>query len=229
MPLLGAAALLLSFDVAKEAIREHDHWHTHEHLPERLSIPGFLRGTRWAAVRGEPRYMVLYEVESLDTLSSAAYLERLNSPTPWTSKMMSHYRGMVRGLCSVVASEGLGGGRLCLLVRFQRAAGAEAAIDAWLREDVLRRLPSQPGLGGAHLLRGAAQARMTNEQRIRGADAAVDSALIVTGYDEPALERAEQEILGDSGLGSRGATGLGTGLYEMHYTLSQNEVSRASA
>jgi hypothetical protein len=44
MPLLGTAAMLLSFDVAEEAIAEHDEWHTHEHFPERLSIPGFLRG-----------------------------------------------------------------------------------------------------------------------------------------------------------------------------------------
>jgi len=46
MPLLAQAAMLLSFDVAREAIRQHDDWHTHEHLPERLSIPGFLRGSR---------------------------------------------------------------------------------------------------------------------------------------------------------------------------------------
>lgn len=34
MPLLGKAALLLSFDIVPEAIPEHDEWHTHEHLPE---------------------------------------------------------------------------------------------------------------------------------------------------------------------------------------------------
>lgn len=45
MPLLGSAAMLLLFDVTGEAIAEHDVWHTHEHLAERLSLPGFLRGT----------------------------------------------------------------------------------------------------------------------------------------------------------------------------------------
>lgn len=48
MPLLGSAAMLLSFDIVPP---EHDDWHTHEPLPERLSIPGFLRGTRWVAAR----------------------------------------------------------------------------------------------------------------------------------------------------------------------------------
>ena len=86
MALLGNAAMLLSFDVAPDAIDEHDDWHTHEHLPERLSIPGFVRGTRWVAPEGQPRYFVMYEVEELATLASAAYLERLNNPTPWTRK-----------------------------------------------------------------------------------------------------------------------------------------------
>lgn len=68
--------MLLAFDIDAEAIAEHDDWHTHEHLPERLSIPGFLRGTRWVAVQGQPRYCVLYEVADLATLRSPAHLER---------------------------------------------------------------------------------------------------------------------------------------------------------
>ena len=33
MPVLGSAAMLLSFDIEADAIAEHDRWHTHEHLP----------------------------------------------------------------------------------------------------------------------------------------------------------------------------------------------------
>jgi hypothetical protein len=51
MPLLGSAAMRLSFDIAPELAAEHDHWHLFEHLPERLSIPGFRRGTRHAPGR----------------------------------------------------------------------------------------------------------------------------------------------------------------------------------
>src|SRR5438132_9308533 len=84
MALLGKAAMLLTFDVEQAAIPEHDDWHTHEHLPERLAIPGFLRATRWVVVRGAPRYVVIYEVDRLETLGSRNYLDRLNHPTPWT-------------------------------------------------------------------------------------------------------------------------------------------------
>jgi hypothetical protein len=59
---LRSAAMLLSFDVAAEAQAEHDDWHSYEHLPERLAIPGFLRGSRWRMLAGGPGYYVTYEV-----------------------------------------------------------------------------------------------------------------------------------------------------------------------
>src|SRR5450631_688567 len=128
MPLLGQAAMLLLFDVVQDAIHEHDEWHTHEHLPERLSIPGFVRGTRWVASGGQPRYFVMYEVEQLAVLTSNAYVERLNHPSPWTSKMMTSYRGMSRGFCTVTGSFGFGMGTASLLMRFKPSAGTESAL-----------------------------------------------------------------------------------------------------
>ena len=130
MPLQGSAAMLLSFDVDAEVVQEHDRWHTHEHLPERLSIPGFCQGTRWVALGDGPRYMVLYEVESLATLGSQAYLDRLNQPTPWTTRMMPHYRGMSRGLCRVLRSCGLGMGHYALQLRFKPAQASESVSKA---------------------------------------------------------------------------------------------------
>ena len=98
-------ALLLLFDVADDAIAEHDDWHTHEHMPERLAIPGFLRGTRWTRTTPGPRYCVIYEVESPAVLGSPAYRARLDAPTPWTTRMMACYSGMRRTLCEVVAAD----------------------------------------------------------------------------------------------------------------------------
>lgn len=71
---------------------------------------------------------MLYEVQALQTLASPAYLARLNQPTPWTSRLMLHYRGMQRGLCAVAGSQGLGSGPWALLTRFAPAPGAEGAL-----------------------------------------------------------------------------------------------------
>ena len=225
MPLLGQAAMLLSFDVVQDAIPEHDDWHTHEHLPERLSIPGFLRGTRWVAVQGQPRYFVMYEVERLATLASDAYLERLNNPSPWTSKMMPHYRGMTRGFCSVAGSFGFGMGNASVLIRFKPAAETGPSLRKWLLQDFLSLLPSRHGIGSAHLFEGALTPQMTNEQRIRGADAGVDSALLVTGYSQDALASLTQADLGNGQLESRGATGILGAMYGIEYSLIHREVA----
>jgi len=225
MPLLGSAAMLLSFDIDAEAIEEHDRWHTHEHLPERLSIPGFLRGTRWVATAGAPRYLVLYEVQSLQTLASEAYLARLNNPTPWTRKMMPHYRGMTRGLCAVLGSVGHGQGGTAALVRFTSEESKAASLQCWLLDEVLPRVPQLPGFGSAHLLRGAQAAAMTHEQRIRGADRGVDSAIILTGYDGEAVAACARGLCAADALPRRGAAELTSAVYALGYSLASAEVA----
>jgi hypothetical protein len=224
MPLLGSAAMLLSFDVDAEALEEHDRWHTHEHLPERLSIPGFHRGTRWIATEGRPRYMVLYEVETLGTLTSEAYLARLNNPTPWTAKMMPHYRGMNRGLCAVLGSFGFGQGGTAALIRFTPEASRAVQLNRWLLEEALPVVPQMPGLGSAHLLQGAQEAAMTNEQRIRGTDRGVESALLVTGYDSNSVAAYANDLSSGGGLSNRGADELSCATYRWSYSLASAEV-----
>ena len=54
MGLLGQAALAMWWEVADEWRQEFEDWHTHEHFPERMGVPGFLRGSRWASADGGP-------------------------------------------------------------------------------------------------------------------------------------------------------------------------------
>lgn len=227
MSMLGQAAMLLTFDVAPEAVAEHDDWHTHEHLPERLAIPGFLRGTRWVSSGAGPRYMVLYEVERLEALASEAYLARLNDPSPWTRRMMPHYRGMTRSLCAVACSLGPGVGHFALLVRFAPPRGDEAALDAWLAHEVLPPLPRRPGLSSAHLLCSGLDAPMTAEQRIRGADAAVPRAIVVSGYREEALAEIADAELAVAALARRGATGVAATHYRAAHVLTAADLAPA--
>lgn len=227
MPLLGRSAMLLSFDVAPEAVDEHDRWHTHEHLPERLSIPGFRRGTRWVAIEGGPRYLVLYEVDDLAVLTSPAYLDRLDHPTPWTARMMPHYRGMRRGLCAVAGSVGFGMGGTAALLRYRADEAAAPDLDRWLLDEVLPGLVEGPGLGSAHLLHGAVAAPMTEEQRIRGADGGVDSAIIVTGYDGDAVAACARQLSGAGLLPGHGAQEVTWAVYDRHYALAATELARS--
>jgi hypothetical protein len=166
------AAVAMWWDIAPEVRAEWEEWHSHEHMPERLSIPGFLRGTRYIALSGEPSYFVLYEAADLSVITSGPYLERLNNPTPWSRKMMPHHRNMVRALCEV--REGWGGGVPCAMGTVRSS-----------RRPVM--VPKRAGLTSAHLLEAQPMPGTTTEQRIRGADATTAWVLLVGGYDAQAV------------------------------------------
>lgn len=225
MALLGKAAMILSFDVAPEAIVEHDNWHSHEHFQERMLIPGFLRGSRWVALSGQPNYFVMYEVKDLDTLASPPYLERLNNPSPWTAKMMQHYRGMNRGFCQLTSSLGQGLGQVGLLIRFSPAPEKESNLRQWLCHEVMPTLASRPGLVSAHLLEAALKPELTKEQRIRGKDAGVDWVFLVTGYNAESVNLLTKNEFSEEQLEKRGAFGMVTGLYQMGHSLTDREAA----
>ena len=223
MALLGSGAMILAFDMAPEALSDFDEWYTREHLPERLSVPGFLRGTRWTATSGSPRYFAMYEVKEVGILASPPYLDRLNSPTPWTTKMMAHFRGMTRGFCGVTGSFGVGLGMSGLLLRFKPEAGKEAALRSWLTGEILPGLAKQPGLTSAHLFESALQPRPTGEQSIRGKDAEVDWAILVTGYNAARVADVSTGALSAARLAEAGAEGIVAGVYQQSYALTDRE------
>lgn len=222
---LPRAAMLLSFDITAEARLEHDDWHSHEHLPERLAIPGFVRGSRWTALAGGPAYFVLYEVGELGVLSSPAYMDRLNHPSPWTAKMMLSYRGMRRGLCEIVARGGHGLGSVGLLLRFGVTAHGQVMLCDWLGREMLPTLPAQTGLASSFLFRSGLQAAATVEQSIRGQDAAVDWALLVTGFARSAVEALASGVLLPSALKRRGASDVTSATYQLVHCLSDRDLA----
>jgi hypothetical protein len=206
MALLGTAALAMWWDMAPALRDEFEHWHSHEHFPERLALPGFERATRWRDNEGEG-FFVLYELARHEDLASPAYLARLNAPTPWSVQLMPHHRNMVRSQARVLASHGGGVAAHALTLRLSPSDGAADRLRQHLA-GLLRALPLRPGLAGAHLLQTDAPPlpQATREQQIRGnADRAADWILLVCGYDPQALQALLREELADTPLAEAGA------------------------
>lgn len=199
--MLGKAAVVIWFDVAAAMQAQLEDWHTHEHMPERLRIPGFLRGSRWVFRNS---YFVLYELDRAATLTGAAYLRRLNRPTRWSRKMMPHHLNMVRSLCRVRAR--FGGG----------VPGVLGTVRLSSPPRKLRDLSKREGLSSVHLLQSVPVARtpQTTEQKIRGGDAAADWVLLIGGYRTTAVETALRQTA------PRGAV---SGLYSLSHSQSAKE------
>jgi hypothetical protein len=221
MSLLGSAAVAMWWDMAPDLRSEFEDWHSHEHFPERMSIPGFRRGSRWASEDGGEGFFVLYELETYGTLTSPHYLARLNDPTPWSTKMMPHHRNMVRSQCRILETNGGGVAQFMLTLRVSPAVGQADALHRNLGP-LLARLPSLPGITGAHLLlTETPNAPTTAEQKIRGGDAAADWIILVSGYDPEAVENVAAAELGATSLEQAGTlSSTAASLYRLSYTLT---------
>jgi hypothetical protein len=226
MALVGKGALVIWHDVQDET--DYNEWHSKEHMLERVAVPGFRRGLRYVAVAGSPKYLNLYEVDDLATLTSGPYLARLNDPTPWTRRALPNMHNNSRTLCRVVASCG---GGICGFVLTLQLAPRRASADplrAWLSEQILPQLVERPGIIGAHLLEGdpAASRTGTEEKRLRGdADAIADWIVLVGGYDAAALHRVGEGTLSEEQLLAHAAAGPTFGLYQLLHAITEPDLA----
>jgi hypothetical protein len=85
----ATAALLLIANRVDPALHDnYEEWHRVEHVPERLTMPGFRLARRFAAGDGAERHFVtLYELDGLEALETSAYRRLLANPTPASARM----------------------------------------------------------------------------------------------------------------------------------------------
>ena len=195
--LLGKAALANYHDVEDGAWEEFNAWHTNQHLPERVSVPGFLRGRRYARIRGGPQFFILYETETLSVLRSPPYLERLNSPTDWTRNMSRAATMTVRTAARVTASLGTGVGGTAMTWRLSPLPGRADELREWLSEHALPSALGTWGLVGAHLLEADSEVSRvaTVESSIRpGGDQIADWIILIEGTGEAPIQAVAKTL-----------------------------------
>jgi hypothetical protein len=228
MSLLGKAAVAMWWEVRPEQRSEFVDWHSHEHFPERMSIPGFRRGSRWTGTFEDEAFFVLYELEQYETLTSKEYLDRLNAPTPWSTKMMPQHLSMVRSQCRVAASFGGGVAKSLATIRLSPDAGREKDLRKALVE-ILAELAPKPGLTGAHLMLTDTPktSSPTTEQQIRGADLAADWIVLLSGYDPDVVQKVVADRLSSSVLRIAGARENSTiGHYRLAFTMTPLDLAQ---
>ena len=197
MSLSGLGVVTIWHDLLPEAKDNFYEWHNREHMPERVGIPGFRRGRRYIALQGTPEYFNLYEADSPEVLSGQDYLQRLNAPTPWTREVVASFRNVVRGICRVLYSAGVGQGAVMLTLRFDVPQDALAGIVRLLRQQVLPAIADLRGITGVHLCRADEDGSRveTAEKKARTDGTAIPRwILLVEGISARAVEAATQQV-----------------------------------
>lgn len=221
MALAGGGAVAIWHDIAAEGREDFYAWHGSEHMPERLDVPGFLRGRRFVAVEADLEFFNLYETRSADVVKGDDYRARLNHPTPWTLRAVQHFRGVARSLCRVASSHGAAQGGIVATLRYDIPDAARAQHCVRLDGERLPALVKRPGVAAAHLLVAdeAASSEVNAEQRARGgANQVPRMILMIEGWgDEADFMALVRRELGGETLGAAAPPNLG--FYRTQITL----------
>jgi hypothetical protein len=223
MSLLGQAAVAIWHDIAPEGREEFYAWHGEQHMPERLGIPGFLRGRRYIAVKAGAEFFNLYEQQDMGVTTGPEYLARLNNPTPWTLAAVKHFRNVARSLCAVAASSGHSQGGLIATWRYDVPDARADEHRKVVAENLVPSLARRRQVAGAHLLVADADASAvkTTEQRARGGEQnrVPRWVLMLEGWgDAAAFEALCREALSNRVLAELGAEPADFGLYQLQTT-----------
>jgi hypothetical protein len=139
-------------------------WHNSEHMPERVSIPGFLAGQRYLGHGSSNFFLMMYETREPAVLGGPDYLARLNAPTAWTRESLPHFREPARNIyrrTSVQGKTDLFAAPCMLSLRFNADA-----VDAGL----VARVAAQAGVARTRLFEidSAISGIQTSERKIYG-------------------------------------------------------------
>jgi hypothetical protein len=228
MALRGRAFLAIWHDIAPEGEPDYNVWHTRQHMPERVGIPGFQVARRYVDWNlASQRYFTLYEGTALETFSSDAYRARLNNPTAWSNRVQPHFLNFARSACVTSASVGRGIGGALATIRLNLAPGAVTAFEAGA-EALALRIAAIDGVTGAHF--GAAAPHVTRVQtketelRTRTGEDVFDAVVMIDGIGRREVEAAVPAV--DAML--REAIRIAfmqTAVYDLAYLLTADDVA----
>lgn len=88
-------------------LEEYERWHSIEHVPERLSVPGILQARRYGSLDSAGQFFTGYWLADLAALQNTDYQALLQQPTPWSARMRLQLNNFVRHPANRLGSAGV--------------------------------------------------------------------------------------------------------------------------
>jgi len=172
-------------------------WHNCEHVPERVAIPGFLRGRRYRDLSGDAFFLMFYETRDTATLGSSAYMAALNSPTRWTKEALSHFKEPARNIYSLVrewGGSGVNAAPYLVTMRFNLSADENESKQSALQNNWLNAVSAISGIRRVRFYEvdEAITRIATSERKIYGDGPGAQQYLVFIEGDVPVSEWLDQ-------------------------------------
>jgi len=147
---MSKGLLFMAFDFSSAHADEFHDWYDHEHIPERLRVPGFLNAERWIDEANPTIHVATYDLDSPAVLASAPYRAvGGDNQTVWTKRVTAMCRRIMRyegeqlrpgDLTAPAAAAAL------LVASMNVDPAVEADFNAWYNTEHLPQLAAVPGV-----------------------------------------------------------------------------------
>ncbi|AZO81037.1 MULTISPECIES: DUF4286 family protein [unclassified Bosea (in: a-proteobacteria)] len=126
----SSAFLIFANDVVPEQRAAYESWHGGHHVPQRLTVPGILRATRYRTSGGSPEYLTVYDLADIAVLTSPDYRRLAEQPDVVTQAMRPYLRDPLRLACRSLVAADCSHGELLIMLRMPDVSAAQVA--EWL-------------------------------------------------------------------------------------------------
>jgi hypothetical protein len=185
--------LLVWTDIPAELDYEFNEWYNREHMRDRiLRIDGFIRGRRFVAVAGEPKYLAVYECHSIDVLQSEPYRALVRNPDALSRRFIPVFKNTIKGICDIVADAGEAEGTAIAMLPMVRAPSHDsAALRQWMSQSLLPKLMGEHGIVAARYIeKNPVALAAGTAEHLRPTDQYIDALLMIEAVSETDLAGA---------------------------------------
>ena len=148
----GRAIYLVYTDLVDDGSeQEFNAWYHDRHLPQLKAIAGILDAARYVAVRGGPKYLAVYELESPGVIQSDAFVNRPQTPQDQRMSPRAIGKNLARVLGEQIFPDGLenperGMAPVLQIGRMSVPDAVEAAWNTWYNGEYIPGYRTVPGV-----------------------------------------------------------------------------------
>ncbi len=157
---MAKGLLFASFDTSPAQEDEFNDWYDHEHVPERMRVPGFLNAQRWIGEENPKITVATYDLATHAVMTSPEYRAiGGDNGSVWTKRITAIAKRILRfeGTQTVPGDAvGPAEANALLAVAMNVDPAAEAEWNEWYNSEHLPQLGAVPGVLAARRFQAAA-------------------------------------------------------------------------
>ncbi|TCT06111.1 DUF4286 family protein [Aquabacter spiritensis] len=196
----AGCALIAWADMAADDEPRFNEWYNREHMRDRvMRFPGILRGRRYVAEGGGPKYLAIYEATEAAVFADPNYVRLVTDPDPLSRHFILRFRNARRTISQILFAYGEGEGAALALWRLP-VEGEPGALGSDQLEVAARQALERPGVVAVRLTRhDAAATEASARNHVRQGNEIIVRALMIEATDRNALASAACAL--DAALG----------------------------